>query len=127
MHIIISNSSDKAIYEQITEQIKNLILNGELQPTEMLPSIRGLAKDLRISVITTKRAYEELEHEGYIETVAGKGSFVSNKNQVLLKEEMYQRVEQNLNYAIRNAKNSGIELGELIELLTYLYEEEHNE
>ena len=80
MDILISNASGKPIYEQITTQIKNMIISGKLQPTDPLPSMRALARDLRISVITTKRAYEDLERDGFIETVTGKGSFVAFQN-----------------------------------------------
>ena len=91
MNIIISNSSGKPIYEQISTQIKEHILRGELDRGEALPSMRLLAKELRISVITTKRAYEELERDGFIETVTGKGSFVANKNTELVREEYLKK------------------------------------
>lgn len=91
VQILISNTNDVPIYEQIKENIKNLILNGELTGGEMLPSIRSLAKDLRISVITTKRAYEELEHDGFIETIPGKGCFVKTKSSALLKKKFIKR------------------------------------
>ena len=94
MKIIISNVKNQPIYEQIYEQIKNLIITEELKAGEMLPSIRGLAKDLRISVITTKRAYDELEKDGFINSVAGKGCFVAEKNLELIKEENLKKVEQ---------------------------------
>ena len=92
MNIIISNSSGRPIYEQITSQLKQLILTGELNPHDMLPSMRLLAKELRISVITTKRAYEDLEKDGFIYTVVGKGSFVADTNRELLREEHLKRV-----------------------------------
>lgn len=117
MNIIISNSSNKPIYEQITDQIKNLILSGELNSKDALPSMRLLAKELRISVITTKRAYEELEREGYIETVTGRGSFVADKNPELLREEHLKRIEESLTRASEIAKNAKISGEELIEML----------
>ncbi len=91
MNIIISNSSNTPIYEQIKEQIKNKIVSNELKTGELLPSIRNLAKDLRVSVITTKNAYDELEREGYVETIPGKGTYVANKNIELIKEEQLQK------------------------------------
>jgi len=121
--IIISNSSSSPIYEQITKQIKSQIINGELKEGEALPSIRKLAKELQISVITTKRAYEELEREGYIDTVAGKGSFVARQNRELLKEKKMQIVEEKLSEAIFEAKILGISLDELKEMLFILYNE----
>ncbi len=123
MEIIISNSSGKPIYEQITNQIKNLILSGELKAGESLPSMRLLAKELRISVITTKRAYEDLERDGFITTVIGKGSFVSETNTELMKEEQYRNIEEYLNKAVDSAKKSGIKLEEMHELLDMLYKE----
>ena len=90
MKIIISNSSDKPIYEQIVAQIKGMIIGEELKGGEALPSMRSLAKDLRISVITTKRAYEELEREGFIETVTGKGSFVAARNMEMIREQQFK-------------------------------------
>ena len=124
MDIIISNASEKPIYEQISAQIKNQILNGTLQEGEALPSMRLLAKDLRISVITTKRAYEELERDGFIETVIGKGSFVAPKNLEFVREEYLRLTEQKLNEAYTYAKNGGIQLEELQELLEMLYKED---
>ena len=124
MDIIISNSSDKPIYEQITSQIKNLIITGALREGEMLPSMRLLAKELRISVITTKRAYEELERDGFIETVMGKGSFVAGKNMDFIREEHLRIIEGAIQQAVEAAKRSGVTRGELMEILTLLYEEE---
>lgn len=124
MHIIISNSSEKPLYEQIIEQIKNLIMTGDLKEGDALPSMRLLAKDLRISVITTKRAYEELEREGFIVTVTGKGSFVAGANQELIREQHYRNMEEYLQKAVETAKISGITLEELLEILTLLYKEE---
>lgn len=124
MDIIISNSSQKPIYEQITSQIKNMIINGTLQAEDTLPSMRLLAKDLRISVITTKRAYDDLEGEGFIETVMGKGSFVAGKNVEFIKEEQLRIAEEYLVKCVGIAKSSGIELEELLDILTLLYKEE---
>lgn len=124
MDIIISNSSQKPIYEQITSQIKNLIVSGVLSEGDALPSMRMLAKELRISVITTKRAYEDLERDGFIETVMGKGSFVAGRNVELLREQQLRIAESHLQSAVEVAKSSGIALDELTEILTLLYEEE---
>ncbi len=124
LDIIISNSSGKPIYEQITSQIKNMIINGTLSEGEMLPSMRLLAKELRISVITTKRAYEELERDGFIETVTGKGSFVASKNLEFIKEEHLRIAEEYLQKAVDISKSSGIVLSELVDILTLLYKGE---
>ena len=120
MEIIISNASDKPIYEQITSQMKALILSGELAEGERLPSIRALANDLRISVITTKRAYADLEELGFIETVQGKGSFVAGGNCEFLREERLRRVESLLDQAIREARELGLNAGDLHVLLDEL-------
>ena len=124
MEIFISNTSDKPLYEQITAQIKNLILNGALKEGDALPSMRILAKELRISVITTKRAYEELEREGFIVAQSGKGSYVAARNVELIREENYRRIEQQLLTAVNLARLSEISLDEMIEILTLLYKEE---
>ena len=123
MNLIISNSSGKPIYEQITAQIKNSILSGELQEGEALPSMRALAKDLRISVITTKRAYEDLERDGFVVTVAGKGCFVAPRNLELMREEQCKRVEQTLEQAVEQAQAASITLEEMQQMLSLLYEE----
>jgi len=122
MDIIISNASGKPIYEQITSQIKALILNGTLKEGEALPSMRLLAKELRISVITTKRAYEDLERDGFIETATGRGSFVAGKNLEFVREEHLRMVEEKLQEAVSLAKTAGISQGELEEILKLLYE-----
>ena len=122
MKIIISNSDPRPIYEQITAQIKNLIISGGLQPGEALPSMRFLAKELRISVITTKRAYEELERSGFIETVAGKGSFVSGMNADFIREEHLRMAENHLQQAVDAAKSAGISREELVQTLEMLYD-----
>jgi GntR family transcriptional regulator len=121
MDIIISNSSGSPIYEQITSQIKNMILTNVLKEGDALPSMRLLAKELRISVITTKRAYEELERDGFIESVTGKGSFVAGKNLEFVREEQLKRIEDNLQQAVSIAKESGISIDELFEILKILY------
>lgn len=122
MDIIINNASNQPLYEQIVTQIKQLIISNILKEGEALPSMRLLAKELKISVITTKRAYEELEREGFIETVTGKGSFVSAKNPELLKEESYRIIEQYLNKVVEKAKLCGLSKQEILELLDTLYE-----
>lgn len=123
MDIIISNASDKPIYEQIVTQMKDLILTGELEEGQQLPSIRALASDLRISVITTKRAYAELEAQGFVETVQGKGSFVAGGNAELLREERLRRIEDLLGSAVREARGAGIGLEELHDMLDVMAEE----
>ena len=123
MEIIISNSSGKPIYEQITAQIKALIMNGSLSPGDPLPSMRLLAKELRISVITTKRAYEDLERDGFITTVVGKGSFVREADREFVKEEQLKAVEGYLQAAVDTARQYGMEEQELVEILEMLYEE----
>ena len=122
MKIIISNSDSRPIYEQITAQIKNLIITGTLKSGEALPSMRYLAKELRISVITTKRAYEELERSGFIETVAGKGSFVSGMNADFIREEHLRIAEEHLRQAVEAAKSAGISKQELAETLGIFYD-----
>lgn len=123
MEIIISNSSGKPIYEQITAQIKNLIMKGSLKPGDPLPSMRLLAKELRISIITTKRAYEDLERDGFITTVVGKGSFVREADVELVKEERLRMIENYLQAAVEIARQSGIEEEELQDILKLLFEE----
>ena len=122
MNIVISNSGEIPIYEQIASQIKSAVIAGEVKPGETLPSLRFLAKELRVSVISTKRAYEELEREGYITSVPGKGSFAAEINRELLREEQYKRLEEHLNEAVDAARTAGISLGEMKELLETLYE-----
>lgn len=124
MNIIISNSGDKPIYEQITDQIKNMIMNGQLKEGMPLPSMRTLAKELRISVITTKRAYEELERDGFIVTMVGKGSFVRAADLRLVREEKLKQIESLLTEAVRVASTSGIERGEVVEMLYLVYGDE---
>lgn len=124
MNILISNSSSVPLYEQIFNQIKNQILNSELKPSEALPSIRMLAKDLKVSIITTKRAYEELEKEGFITTVAGKGTFVSEYNSDRLKEAAIYEIENKLDEVISQAKAIGLTLDECLEIFKSLFLEE---
>lgn len=123
MRIIISNTADEPIYEQIGQQIKASIMKGELQADEPLPSIRNLAKELQISVITTKRAYDELEREGFIVTVAGKGSFVAATSPELYREARMKVVEEKLQEAVQAGKFVNLTLPELQEMLKLLYEE----
>ena len=123
MDILISNSSPVALYEQIETQIKYQILNGNLKPGDPLPSIRSLAKELKVSIITSKRAYEELEKEGFIETVIGKGTFVSGSNSERLREAAMAEMEDKLEAVIISAKALGVTLDECIEILKSIYEE----
>lgn len=123
MNIIISNAGGKPIYDQIASQIKNLIITGQLQPGEALPSMRLLARELRISVITTKRAYNDLEEEGFIETIPGKGSFVAGRDAGLIREESLRRAEEHLTQAVQIARENQIPLEELTEILGLLYED----
>ena len=123
MELIIRNNSGQPIYDQISGQIKAQILSGALSPGDALPSIRGLAKDLKISVITTKRAYAELEEAGFIDTVQGKGSFVAGGNLELLREERLRQVEGHLARAVAEAENAGIEAADLHAMLDVLLEE----
>lgn len=122
MDIVIRNTGDTPIYEQIVTQIKQAIVTGELSEGEALPSMRMLAKELKISLITTKRAYEELEREGFIVTMTGRGSFVAAKNLELLQEEQRRRVEACLTQAVEAARTAGVGCEELCELLRLLYE-----
>lgn len=121
MELIINNSSEIPIYEQIVSQIKNYIITGELKSGDALPSLRFLAKELRISVITTKRAYEELENQGFIESVPGKGSFVANKSSQILREEQLRLVEEELLKVVDIAIKSNISLEELLVMIQTLY------
>lgn len=121
MNIIISNSSGEPIYEQISAQIKTQILNGTLKEGDSLPSMRALALALHISVITTKRAYEELERDGFIESYTGKGSFVKGQNTELLREECLRQTEEFLAQACIKAKQGGVSLDELKEILEMIY------
>ena len=122
MDIIISNASGKPIYEQITSQMKNLVLDGTLAEGTQLPSIRMLANDLKVSVITTKRAYADLEAQGFIETVPGKGSFVAGVNMELLREERLRRIEGLMAQAVDEAKAAGVSRDDLHDMLDLLLE-----
>ena len=124
MEIIIRNTVNTPIYEQIYAQLKAQIIAGELTPGEALPSIRALAKDLKISVITTKRAYDELEAEGFLYTVAGKGCFVAEKNLDLIREQQLRELEGHLSAAAGLAKSCGLSTKELFDMLHILLEEE---
>lgn len=124
MNIIISNASDKPIYEQISTQIKAQIMNGQLQEGELLPSIRVIAKELKVSVITTKRAYADLERDGFIEVVQGKGSFVASRNMDFIREEQLKNIEQLLQKSVDIAKMSDISFKELNEMLLLIYKGE---
>lgn len=124
LNIIISNASDKPIYEQICTQIKDLILTGQLKEGDLLPSMRFLAKELRISVITTKRAYEELERDGFLENVPGKGCFVAHQNRDLLREAQLRKVEERLSQAVEEARKGAFPLEDLHEMLDILYKGE---
>lgn len=125
MEIIIRNTANQPIYEQIYSQLKAQIIAGTLSPGEALPSIRALAKDLKISVITTKRAYDELESEGFLYTVAGKGCFVAEKNLDLIREQQLKELETHLTAAAGLAKSCGVTVEELIDMLRVLLEEEN--
>ncbi|NLJ99304.1 MAG: GntR family transcriptional regulator [Tissierellia bacterium] len=123
MKIIVSNSSNEPIYEQISKQIKGMILKGELVEGDVLPSIRRLAKDLQISVITTKRAYDELEKEGFIETMQGKGSYVAGQNKELMREKKLRIIEEKLLEVVEESKLLGLNYEEIKEILRILFKE----
>jgi GntR family transcriptional regulator len=122
VNIFLSNSSDEPIYLQIVNQLKEQIVKGELSESQPLPSIRSLAKELKISVITTKRAYDELEKEGFIVTVSGKGSYVAPINNEMLREAKIKMVEEKITEAITTAKLLGLTLDELQEMMKLIYE-----
>ncbi len=124
MELIIRNTNNQPIYEQICTQIKAQIISGKLAPGEALPSIRALAKDLRVSVITTKRAYDELEADGFLYTVAGKGCFVAEKNLDLIREQKLKELEDHLSAAVGLAAQCGVSSGELTEMLHILQKED---
>lgn len=123
MYVLIDNKSNTPIYDQIYSQIKNQIIGGSIREHEMLPSIRGLAKDLRISFITTKRAYEELEKDGFIYTIQGKGCFVAPKNVELLREEYLKRMEDHIEQLVRLAGACNLAENEIIEMVKFALEE----
>lgn len=124
MKILIDNKSGAPIYDQIYSQIKNQIINGTLEENEMLPSIRGLAKDLRISFITTKRAYEELEKDGFIYTLPGKGCYVASKNVELLREENLKKIEGYIDEIVRLAASCNLSKQDIIEMVNFSLEDE---
>lgn len=124
LEIFINNHASKPIYEQISDQIKALIMSGELQSGEAIPSIRSMAKSLHISVLTVQKAYDKLQADGFIETTAGKGCFVSAQNQDFYLEEQQKKIEEHFNEAIEIARSNGINLDKLIGLLSLLYEED---
>ena len=123
MKIIINNSSMQPIYEQILGQIKNCIMRGELKEEEMLPSVRSLAKDLRVSALTVKKAYDTLEQDGFVITVHGKGSFVAFANQEIMLEEKRKEVEADFEMAIRKGRSCGMSNQEIAELFEIILEE----
>jgi GntR family transcriptional regulator len=127
LHLVISNVSALPIYEQIKEQVKAQILSGELQENEMLPSLRGLAKDLKISVLTTTRAYNDLEQEGFITSRQGKGFYVMPSGSALIQEQLVREVEQNLSNAIQAAERANMSQEEIISLLRLLMEVPNDE
>ena len=124
MEIIISNNANKPIYEQITSQIKSMIMSGELKPGEAIPSMRSLAKSIHVSVITVQKAYEDLQRDGFIETSVGRGSFVSAQNKEFYLEEQQRRAEEHLQAAANIGRVSNIPLSKLTELLTMFYMED---
>ena len=124
MNILIDNKSGTPIYDQIYSQIKSQIISGALKEDEMLPSIRGLAKDLRISFITTKRAYEELEKEGFIYTLPAKGCYVAPKNVELLREESLKKIEEYIDEIVRLAVSCNLSKQEVIEMVNFSLEEQ---
>lgn len=123
MDIIISGDSAIPLYEQITSQLKDKILQGKLEQGSMLPSIRALAKEIRVSIITVKRAYEELEQEGFVETIPGKGTYVSIDNRERLREIRISQIEEKLEEVVASSKNIGMNLEDLIKCITLIYEE----
>jgi len=123
MRIVLSNDSRLAIWEQIVEQIKDAIMKGELSPGDPLPSIRALARDLRISVITTKRAYDELEAERFVESIQGKGSFVAAQDSAMMREKRLKSIEARLSEALIEARLLGFDYEELEQMLRILWEE----
>ena len=127
MDIIITNQSDRPIYEQIMDQIKAQIMNGDLKEGDALPSMRLLAKELRISIITTKRAYEELEREGYIESYTGKGSFVKGVNHEMVKESVMFEIESLMEEMLEKAELAKVSFDELVERMKLLYEEKESQ
>ncbi len=126
MNILINNKSSDPIYEQIYSQLKLQIISNELKEDEALPSIRNLAKDLRISVITTKRAYEELERDGFIYTIAGKGCFVAHKNTELIREENLKKIEKHIEEILLLARSCRLTKQDIIDMLSVMDGEEYD-
>jgi GntR family transcriptional regulator len=126
VEIIISSNTSKPIYEQITSQIKALIMSGELRTGDPIPSMRSLAKSIHVSVITVQKAYEDLQRDGFIETAVGRGSFVSAQNRDFIQEEQQRKIEEYLQEAADTARTSGISLDKLIELLSMFYNGEES-
>ncbi|GAA6410007.1 GntR family transcriptional regulator [Clostridioides difficile] len=124
MEIVVSNKASRPLYEQIATQIKTAIMSGELKAGEPIPSVRALAKSLHISILTVQKAYSTLQEDGFIETTAGKGCYVSAQNQDFYLEEQQKKIEERFSEAIEIARASGISFDKLIELLTILYEED---
>ena len=124
MKIILKNNTESPIYEQIKQQIKENVLKGYVSPGEHLPSMRELAKDLKVSLITTKRAYEDLEKDGFVTTIRGKGTFVKEQDNSILKEKQFFVIENLAHSMSKEAKTIGMPLEELIEILTMIYEED---
>ena len=124
LEIVVSNKTSRPLYEQIATQIKTQIMSGDLKAGEALPSIRALAKSLHISVLTVQKAYDLLQADGFIETTAGKGCYVSVQNQDFYLEEQQKKIEEHFSEAIEIARTSGISLNKLVDLLTLLYEED---
>ncbi len=125
MEIVVSNKASRPLYEQIATQIKTAIMSGELKAGEPIPSVRALAKSLHISILTVQKAYSTLQEDGFIETTAGKGCYVSAQNQDFYLEEQQKKIEERFSEAIEIARASGISFDKLIELLTILYEEDN--
>lgn len=124
MDIIISSNTKKPIYEQITSQMKEMIMSGELQTGDPIPSMRALAKTIHVSVITVQKAYEDLQRDGFIETTVGRGSFVAAQNRDFIQEEQQKKIEEHLAAAAETARINGISLEKLLELITIFYREE---
>ena len=124
MEVFINNHASKPIYEQISDQIKALIMGGELRAGEAIPSIRAMAKSLHISILTVQKAYDQLQADGFIETTAGKGCFVSAQNQDFYLEEQQKKIEEKFTEGVEIPRASGIKLDKLVSLLSLLYEEE---
>lgn len=124
MDIIISSNTKKPIYEQITSQMKEMIMSGELQTGDPIPSMRALAKTIHVSVITVQKAYEDLQRDGFIETTVGRGSFVAAQNRDFIQEEQQKQIEEHLAAAAETARINGISLEKLLELITIFYREE---